>query len=863
MFPQANSEKKYWAFISYSSKDTKWGQWLHRRLESYPIPQDFQGTELFDGAVLGKNLRPIFRDRDELSGSSDLGPSIRKALEESRYLVVLCSRNSAKSEWVNKEIEDFKGLGGEKRILALILEGVPNATRLDDEDDDEECFPPALRYPSEPLAGDLRKEGDGKERGFLKILAGAAQLDFDSLYRRHERMQRKKRLVLSALASAVILALAGLSFFAMTQRREADRQRKVAELNESIAKKNEILAVKNGEIAEEQKQIAESREEGAKVALSNKLLEQGLEFLSEGKTEEGLATLRNSLEVRPENGYARDRLLFELSHRSWFVVEGLSELPFRLLCKEVDGLDKRHGVSTRMQMSPESGGGIKLQESVRIYDTETYDLRSFVERRSVMSSDGRWTVGKKETRKETEYTDYDIELELPDGRRLVAEPTESAFGSWPIQVLGDNGNARFYGNSHDGRVAVTPHGIPVLSPDGKSILVVGLRSASFGDEPEYGSGEELEFTTYSSDDLMETGDVSIAISIAPDGELYRVWWQGDFVGVHTRQVNRSFDRLDIIDLSGQEPEHVVINKAVNSEFWCLSGDKLHILRESSSSGGEGWVVESLRINEMREWHPGEEDYFVDDFVWFADQHKLSEAAEIFEPSGDWGGWKREFLGDAVMGFPDGSEFSAALDNEGNVEISNRIGGGPLHVPLEKVSGEGGRQIIDLGISPEGKYVVVRGFSVGGDVMDWEMIGAEVGLSVFPAVYPRRRSDWIELADFFHKSNTYGLGALAYSKDRKYLALGIEGGSDKGWRKDYISELSAVDQRNGALVRVGFSNNPVPKWFLPVVDQLLGFRILVNGQIDRVPRKPGFIKQVAEKYPQTDYGLWINHFLGSN
>ena len=94
----AGDTKKYWAFISYSSKDRKWGQWLHRRLESYPIPAEFQGTELFDGAVLGKNLRPIFRDRDELSGSANLGPAIEKSLQQSRFLIVLCSRNSAKSK---------------------------------------------------------------------------------------------------------------------------------------------------------------------------------------------------------------------------------------------------------------------------------------------------------------------------------------------------------------------------------------------------------------------------------------------------------------------------------------------------------------------------------------------------------------------------------------------------------------------------------------------------------------------------------------------------------------------------------------------------------------------------------------------
>lgn len=173
------NRKKYWAFISYSSSDRKWGRWIHRKLENYSIPPEFRGTKFLDGAVLGKNLSPIFRDRDELSGSADLGGAITEALSDSRFLIVLCSSNSAKSDWVNKEIEEFKAMGCEERILALILNGEPNATSRPDLDDSLECFPPALRFPAEPLAGDLRKNGDGKEKGFLKLVAGVTELDFD------------------------------------------------------------------------------------------------------------------------------------------------------------------------------------------------------------------------------------------------------------------------------------------------------------------------------------------------------------------------------------------------------------------------------------------------------------------------------------------------------------------------------------------------------------------------------------------------------------------------------------------------------------------------------------------------------------
>lgn len=241
--PTEEPAKKYWAFISYSSKDKKWGKWLHCRLESYPIPKEFHDNELFDRAVLGKNLRPIFRDRDELSGSADLGPAIKNGLRQSRFLIVLCSPNSAKSKWVNQEIEDFKALDSQNhlRILALILDGEPNASSNPAFNAELECFPPALRLPVEPLAGDMRSDGDGKERGYLKILSGIAQLDFDTLYKRHARARKKKTFTRGLIAGAAVLFISLLSWVAVNRTREAKQTEYFNQLNQAGA------YLKNGE----------------------------------------------------------------------------------------------------------------------------------------------------------------------------------------------------------------------------------------------------------------------------------------------------------------------------------------------------------------------------------------------------------------------------------------------------------------------------------------------------------------------------------------------------------------------------------------------------------------------------------------
>ena len=91
------AQTKYHAFISYSASDKTWARWLLRRLESYQVPEEFHGKTFSNGQTLETHLRPIFRDRDEMAPSSDLGDSLRKALAYSRYLIVICSPRSADS----------------------------------------------------------------------------------------------------------------------------------------------------------------------------------------------------------------------------------------------------------------------------------------------------------------------------------------------------------------------------------------------------------------------------------------------------------------------------------------------------------------------------------------------------------------------------------------------------------------------------------------------------------------------------------------------------------------------------------------------------------------------------------------------
>jgi tetratricopeptide (TPR) repeat protein len=221
--------RRYSAFISYNHRDRRRAAWLHRALETYRIPPRMRGRQ---GALgpLGDRLPPVFRDREELATSSDLARSVREALAQSGALIVICSPNGARSEWVNEEIRTFTALGRRDRISCLIVEGVPHAASTPGVDPALECLPPALFDDGahEPLAADLRPGEDGPHLAKLKLLAGVLGVGFDEL-RQREQARRTQRLALAAVGLGVALVLmSGLAIFAVLSRNEAVRQRDIA-----------------------------------------------------------------------------------------------------------------------------------------------------------------------------------------------------------------------------------------------------------------------------------------------------------------------------------------------------------------------------------------------------------------------------------------------------------------------------------------------------------------------------------------------------------------------------------------------------------------------------------------------------------
>ena len=220
---------RFRAFLSYSHADAEWARWLLRRLETYRVPSRLVGTRGVHGEI-GARLGTFFRDRDELPSSGDLGTTIREALGESAALIVVCSPAAAQSRWVNAEVEAFRANGHGDRVLCFVVAGEPGSA-----DPAQQCFPPALLASAsdgsaiEPLAADARREGDGRERAFLKLVAGLLGIGYDGLAQREAQRRQRRLAWVAGLAVVGMLVMGSLTLVAMRARHEAEQQRAQAE----------------------------------------------------------------------------------------------------------------------------------------------------------------------------------------------------------------------------------------------------------------------------------------------------------------------------------------------------------------------------------------------------------------------------------------------------------------------------------------------------------------------------------------------------------------------------------------------------------------------------------------------------------
>ncbi len=199
----AQQKYEYFGFISYNRHDRKEAVWLQQHLERYHLPKSLQKE--YPG--LPKHVSPIFLDQSDLVAHDEgLEQSLLDQLDQSAYLIVLCSPNSSHSSWVNAEIEHFIETGRINHIIPVIISGESHA-----EDPANECYPPALRNlnGSDKLLS-IRFENHGRNGVLLRLIATILHLRLDDLIARDAAYRKRRKLLfsLAALVTALIITAA-------------------------------------------------------------------------------------------------------------------------------------------------------------------------------------------------------------------------------------------------------------------------------------------------------------------------------------------------------------------------------------------------------------------------------------------------------------------------------------------------------------------------------------------------------------------------------------------------------------------------------------------------------------------------------
>ena len=242
-------EIRYDAFISYRhcQPDSEIAQRIQKKLEGFRIPKDV-------AKKIGKTrLNRVFRDETEFAVADDLTVAIETALNNSEFLIAICSRAYLESSWCQKEIESFLRFHDRKHILLVLADGEPDT-----------AFPKVLLYeevysanpngmivatrkPIEPLAADCRGK-DAKERNpkidiaVIRLAASILGLGFDDLQQRHRKEAAKKARIRVLTAFGVLAMITAISLGFLIKI--AGQNEKILKQNEEIAEQNAIITRK-------------------------------------------------------------------------------------------------------------------------------------------------------------------------------------------------------------------------------------------------------------------------------------------------------------------------------------------------------------------------------------------------------------------------------------------------------------------------------------------------------------------------------------------------------------------------------------------------------------------------------------------
>lgn len=296
-------EIHYNAFISYRHHpdDIKVAEDIHRRLERFKIPKAIKKR--------GSGALRLFRDKEELPVTSSLSSDIYRALENSDYLIVICSPHTKESVWVQREIETFLQTHSRDQILTVLTEGEPYDVLpeiLIHEDVVNPVTGELERHDYEPLSCDWRLKKRRCIREELPRLAAALfGCGYDELRQRQRQYQMRRMVALFSAALVASLCLA--AYFIHTSLR--------------IQKANDDLSAANAQVRESLNEALKNQSKYLASAASERM-EAGDRLTALSLALEALPSQDNARPYVPEAEWALSNALRAYNADAQLVAQG-------------------------------------------------------------------------------------------------------------------------------------------------------------------------------------------------------------------------------------------------------------------------------------------------------------------------------------------------------------------------------------------------------------------------------------------------------------------------------------------------------------------------------------------------------------
>ena len=191
------------AFISYRHvpHDAEVARVVQKNLEQFRIPRGIRA------AGRKRHLGRIFRDKTDLGTNTDLTEELQRELDDSEYLIVICSPDAAQSRWVPEEISYFLLHHKSDKILPVLSAGDPETVY-------EALFRHSSGAPREPVACDFRGDSRQAVREELpRLISTLIGCTYDELVNRTRRREKKNTAMVASISAAAVLLLSSVAVF--------------------------------------------------------------------------------------------------------------------------------------------------------------------------------------------------------------------------------------------------------------------------------------------------------------------------------------------------------------------------------------------------------------------------------------------------------------------------------------------------------------------------------------------------------------------------------------------------------------------------------------------------------------------------